>query len=108
MWKSTDVDEALPAITCVAGTTTMTTASVRNQANSANLTYTITGNNWQAAALPYGDAAEAEPHAYIAQTGHPTLVYHRMPTPGTGATCPILIRKASCSFSHSDILAPTR
>ncbi len=68
------------------GTTTMTTASVRNQANSANLTYTITGNNWQAAALPYGDAAAAEPHAYIAQTGHPTLLYHRMPTPGTGAT----------------------
>ncbi len=68
------------------GTTTMTTASVRNQANSANLTYTITGNNWQAAALPYGDGTSAEPHAYVAQAAHPTLVYHRMPTPGTGAT----------------------
>jgi len=68
------------------GTTTMTTATVRNQANSANITYTITDNNWQAAALPYGDGTDAEPHAYLAQSGHPTLTYHRMPTPGTGAT----------------------
>lgn len=68
------------------GTTTMTTKTVRNQANSADLTYTITGNNWQGAAMPYGDGTEAEPHAYIAQAAHPTLVYHRMPTPGTGAT----------------------
>ncbi len=68
------------------GTTTMTTKTVRNQANSANLTYTITSNNWQGAALPYGDGASAEPHAYLVQTGHPMLTYHRMPTPGTGAT----------------------
>lgn len=68
------------------GSTTMTTSNVRNQANSANLSYTITGNNWQAAALPYGDGQSAEPHAYLVQTGHPTLVYHRLPTPGTGAT----------------------
>jgi|688.fasta_scaffold55520_8 hypothetical protein len=68
------------------GTTTMTTKTVRNQANSADLTYTITSNNWQGAALPYGDGASAEPHAYLVQTGHPMLTYHRMPTPGTGAT----------------------
>ena len=68
------------------GTTTMTTKAVRNQANSADLSYTITGNNWQAAAMPYGDGVDAEPHAYLAQAGHETLVYHRMPTPGTGAT----------------------
>ena len=68
------------------GTTTMTTKAVRNQANSADLAYTITGNNWQAAAMPYGDGAAAEPHAYLAQAGHPMLAYHRMPTPGTGAT----------------------
>jgi hypothetical protein len=68
------------------GTTTMTTASVRNQPNNANITYTITDNNWQATALPYGDGTSAEPHAYLVQAGHPALTYHRMPTPGTGAT----------------------
>ena len=68
------------------GTTTMTTKTVRNQANSADLAYTITGNNWQGAALPYGDGSDAEPHAYLVQSGHPMLMYHRMATPGTGAT----------------------
>ena len=68
------------------GTTTMTTKTVRNQANSADLAYTITGNNWQGAALPYGDGSSAEPHAYIVQSAHPMLIYHRMSTPGTGAT----------------------
>jgi uncharacterized protein YpmB len=33
------------------GTTTMTTKTVRTQANTADVTYTITGNNWQAASL---------------------------------------------------------
>jgi hypothetical protein len=64
----------------------MTTKTVRNQANSADLAYTITGNNWQGAALPYGDGSDAEPHAYLVQSGHPMLMYHRMATPGTGAT----------------------
>lgn len=68
------------------GTTTMTTKAVRNQANSANLTYSITSNKWQAAALPYGDGVDAEPHAYVVQAGHETLVFHKLPTPGTGAT----------------------
>jgi len=68
------------------GTTTMTTRAVRNQANSADLTYTITGNNWQGAAMPYGDGVDAEPHAYLVQSGHPMLAYHRLPSPGTGAT----------------------
>lgn len=68
------------------GTTTMTTKTVRNQANSADKSYTITDNNWQAASLPYGDGADATFHAYLVQTGHPMLVYHKLPTPGTGAT----------------------
>jgi hypothetical protein len=68
------------------GTTTMTTKTVRTQANTADVSYTITGNNWQAAALPYGDGADAISHAYMVQTGHPVLVYHNLPTPGTGAT----------------------
>jgi len=68
------------------GTTTMTTKTVRNQANSADASYTITANNWQAASLPYGDGASATFHAYLVQSSHPPLVYHKLPTPGTGAT----------------------
>jgi len=68
------------------GTTTMTTRVVRNQANTADLTYTITGNNWQGAAIPFGDGSDAKPHAYLVQTAHPPLVYHALPVSGSGAT----------------------
>jgi hypothetical protein len=64
------------------GTTTMTTKTVRNADNSDNATYTITGNNWQAASLPFGDGSDAEPHAYLVQIGHPPLVYHELPESG--------------------------
>jgi hypothetical protein len=64
------------------GTTTMTTATVRNAANNANVSVTITANHWQGASLPYGDGAAAEPHVYLAQTGHPVLVYHELPVAG--------------------------
>ena len=64
------------------GTTTMTTKTVRNADNSGDATYTISGNNWQAASLPYGDGVDAEPHAYLVQTGHPPLVYHELPVSG--------------------------
>ena len=66
------------------GTTTMTTKTVRNADNSGNATYTITGNNWQAASLPYGDGVDAIPHAYLVQAGHPALVYHELPVSGGG------------------------
>ncbi len=36
--------------------------------------------------MPYGDGVDAEPHAYLVQSGHPMLAYHRLPSPGTGAT----------------------
>jgi hypothetical protein len=64
------------------GTTTMTTKTVRNTDNSGDATYTITGNNWQAASLPFGDGSDAEPHAYLVQIGHPPLVYHELPESG--------------------------
>jgi hypothetical protein len=64
------------------GTTTMTTAAVRNATNSGNLTYTITSNNWQAAALPFGDGAAALPHAYLVQSGHEVLVFHNLSSSG--------------------------
>ena len=68
------------------GTTTMTTKTVRNQANTADASYTITGNNWQAAALPFGDGSDAKAHAYLVQTAHAPLVYHELPISGSGAT----------------------
>jgi hypothetical protein len=66
------------------GTTTMTTKTVRNTDNSDNATYTISGNNWQAASLPFGDGSSAEPHAYLVQIGHAPLVYHELPESGGG------------------------
>lgn len=65
------------------GTTTMTTATIRNAANNADVSVTITANHWQGASLPYGDGAEAEPHVYMVQTGHPVLVYHELPVSGS-------------------------
>jgi hypothetical protein len=64
------------------GTTTMTTKTVRNADNSGDVAYTITGNNWQGASLPFGDGADAEPHAYLVQTAHPPLVFHELPVSG--------------------------
>jgi len=64
------------------GTTTMTTKTVRNTTNSGNATYTITANDWQGAALSYGDVSDFQPHVYMAQAAHPMLVYHELPTSG--------------------------
>jgi hypothetical protein len=68
------------------GTSTLTQKLVRNQANSANKTYTITANYWQGASLPFGEGKTALPHGYLVQAAHEPLVYHNLPTPGTGAT----------------------
>ena len=64
------------------GTTTMTTKTVRNTTNSGNATYTITANDWQGAALSYGDVSDFQPHVYMAQAAHPMLVYHELPVSG--------------------------
>ena len=64
------------------GRTTLVQKLVRNADNSGNATYTITANNWQTAAMSYGDANDFQPHAYLAQTGHPMLVYHELPISG--------------------------
>lgn len=65
------------------GTTTMTTQTIRNAANNGNVSVTITANHWQGASLPFGDGAAAKPHVYMAQTGHPVLVYHELPVAGS-------------------------
>jgi hypothetical protein len=64
------------------GTTTMTTKTVRNTTNSGNATYTITANNWQGAAMSYGDVTDFQAHVYLAQAAHPMLVYHELPISG--------------------------
>lgn len=64
------------------GSTTMTTKTVRNADNSGDATYTITANNWQGAALSYGDVNDFQPHVYLAQAGHPMLVWHELPISG--------------------------
>ena len=64
------------------GRTTLTQKLVRNADNSGNATYTISGNNWQFAAMPYGDVNDFQPHAYLAQSGHPMLVWHELPVSG--------------------------
>jgi hypothetical protein len=67
------------------GRTTLTQQLVRNADNSGNATYTITANNWQMVAMPYGDVNDFQPHAYLAQTGHPMLVWHELPVSGGDA-----------------------
>jgi hypothetical protein len=64
------------------GRTTLTQKLVRNATNSGNASYTITANNWQMVAMPYGDVNNFQPHAYLAQTGHPMLVWHQLPASG--------------------------
>jgi hypothetical protein len=64
------------------GRTTLTQRLVRNADNSGNATYTITANNWQMVAMPYGDVNDFQPHAYLAQAGHPMLVWHELPVSG--------------------------
>jgi hypothetical protein len=70
------------------GTTTLTELAVRNSDNTANLTYTITDDNWQISGMPYDTGAAPSGHAILAQAGHPLLVYHKLgstPHAHTGA-----------------------
>lgn len=64
------------------GTATLTQKLVRNADNSGDATYTITNNNWQGAAISYGDINDFQPHLYLAQAGHPMLLYHELPVSG--------------------------
>jgi hypothetical protein len=60
------------------GTTTLTELAVRNSTDTANLTYTITDDNWQISGMPYDTGATPSGHAILAQAGHPFLVYHKL------------------------------
>jgi hypothetical protein len=68
------------------GSTTLTKLAVRNTTNTADISYTITDDHWSIAVQPYSTGLGSSAHAYLAQAGHPTLIYHKLPTIGTGAT----------------------
>lgn len=68
------------------GTTTLTQLTVRNSTNTGDVSYTITDDHWSIGVQPYSTGLGASAHAYLAQAGHPTLVYHKLPLVGTGAT----------------------
>ena len=42
--------------------------------------YSITGDNWQIAAMPYNHGGNTSAHAILAQKDHPILVYHKVGT----------------------------
>jgi len=96
------------------GTSTLTRMMVRNQPNNADLAYTITADNWQGAAIPYGENGDAKSHAYLVQAAHEMLVYHELPVSGTGATfnttatagviTAITVNAAGSGYNVGDIL----
>ena len=67
------------------GETTLTQAAVRNATNSANLTYTITDDDWQISRGQYQSGLNRSPHLYMVQKDHAPLVYHKLNTTGAGA-----------------------
>lgn len=100
------------------GTTTLTKENIRNAPNTANVSVTITDDNWQFGGLPYGEGVAALSHAYAVQAGHPMLVYHQMPVQGSGATASVAsvssgkissltITAAGTNYAVNDILTPT-
>ena len=67
------------------GEGTMSAMPVYATDGSATLTYTITDNNWQFKQAEYESGLNFSPHMYAVQKGHPTLVYHKLPTGGGGS-----------------------
>lgn len=60
------------------GTSTLTELAVRNSTDSANLTYTISDDNWQINGMQYDTGATPSGHALLVQAGHPALIYHKL------------------------------
>jgi hypothetical protein len=71
------------------GTTTLTAAvngTVTNAAGTGTQAVTITGDNWQIAGMPYNNSGNTSSHVIFAQKDNPLLVYHKLPSAGSGAT----------------------
>lgn len=60
------------------GSTTLTELVVRNSDDTANLSYTISDDNWQISGMPYDTGATPSGHAILVQEGHAPLVYHKL------------------------------
>jgi hypothetical protein len=60
------------------GEATLTQKAVRNSTDTADLTYTITANNWQIVQAEYETGLNKSAHAYLIQASHPTLIYHKL------------------------------
>jgi hypothetical protein len=71
------------------GLSTLTQLNPRNISNTANLSYTITDDLWQAAVQQFGLGLTASVHALFVQEGHKPLVYHKLPLVGSGATATV-------------------
>ena len=57
---------------------TITTESVYDSAGTSTISYTISGNDWSASSIVYGEGPDISPHAYLAQAGHAPLVFHKL------------------------------
>ena len=57
---------------------TITTESVYDNAGTSTISYTISGNDWSASSIVYGEGPDISPHAYVCQAGHAPLVFHKL------------------------------
>jgi hypothetical protein len=57
---------------------TITTESVYDSAGTSTISYTISGNDWSASSIVYGEGPDISPHAYVCQAGHAPLVFHKL------------------------------
>jgi hypothetical protein len=58
--------------------TTDVNTTVSNAAGTGTTAYSITGNNWSASSIVFGEGPDISPHAYLAQEAHLPLVYHKL------------------------------
>ena len=58
--------------------TTAVDGTVADAAGTGTTAYTITANDWSASSIVFGEGPDISPHAYLAQSGHLPLVYHKL------------------------------
>jgi hypothetical protein len=58
--------------------TTEVDTTVVDSAGTGTTAYTITANDWSASSIVFGEGPDISPHAYLAQSGHLPLVYHKV------------------------------
>jgi len=67
--------------TRTSGSTVLITAvntTVADAAGTGTTAYSITGNDWMGASIVFGEGPASSPHAYLAQSDHLPLVYHKL------------------------------